>query len=255
MIRFTDVNFSYSSGRHPVLKGLSLHIKKGRITALLGPNGTGKTTMINLALGWLKPDAGRIEVDGKELIEYSGRKLSRRISLVPQQEVIPFHLSVLDFVLFGRTPYLRPLEMPGPEDLEIAKGSLLRLGIGELADRPVTALSGGEKHLVLLARSLTQQTECILMDEPTNHMDPANRISILRTIKTLADSGSTIFFSTHHPEIALELADETVGIKDGAVIISGETKGVITGENLFTLYGAEAEIFSSGGKKIISWLM
>lgn len=173
------IHFRYHLGDPNVLTDLSLDIPAGKITAILGPNGTGKTTLLHILLGLLKPDQGEVKVSGKSHREYSKQELSQLIGLVPQLESIPFNFSVFEYVLLGRSPYLKPFQLPGKEDLRITEGSLEAAGIQHLANKPVNELSGGERQLVQISRVLTQQTRILLLDEPTAHLDLENQNRIL----------------------------------------------------------------------------
>ncbi len=252
MVEFKNIFFHYKEGID-VLTDLSCSVKKGAITALLGPNGMGKTTLINVALGWLKPYSGSVLVGGRSINTFAKNELSRVISLVPQQESIPFSLSVIDYVLFGRAPYLNPLESPGEEDYLIARNALEKLDILNLSGRSIMNLSGGEKQLVLIARSLTQQTDCLLMDEPSSHLDPANRIAALKIMKSLGESGITILFSTHNPDEVLSIADYAMCMNDASSVIEGLTEDIITEKNLSELYGVNLELMKSGSSRFLRW--
>jgi len=252
VIEFRDLSFRYHKDRM-ILQDLSSSVPGGKITALLGPNGTGKTTLIYCALGWLRPLRGDIFINGKDIQDFSRNELSRTLALVPQQETIPFPLRVIDYALFGRAPYLKPLESPGKDDYQIAREMLKRLSIKYMENWSVRELSGGEKQLVLIARALTQQPECLLLDEPTTHLDPANRHRILRIMKSLAESGKTIFFTTHSPEEALSVAGHCMFLNNRTIVSQGKTEDILTSENLTELYGIHAEIEDTEKGRTLLW--
>ena len=252
MVEFRNISFYYHKER-TILDSVSCLVKEGAVTAVLGPNGTGKTTMIYLALGWLKPQGGKIFVQGKQIRDFSRNGLSRALALVPQQESIPFPLSVINYVLFGRAPYLKPLESPGKKDYMIAREVLHRLGINYMEDWSVRELSGGEKQLVLIARALTQQSQCLLLDEPTTHLDPGHRHTILRIMKSLSREGRTILFTTHNPEEALSVAEYSLFLNNNTVIEKGKTGDILTPDKLSDLYGVKVEIQKTPKGKAVLW--
>ena len=181
IITLRDLRFGYEEGK-TVLNGLSLDIPAGTVTAILGPNGTGKTTLLNTMLGLYQPQGGQINVFGKPLASYNRRDLSRLIGLVPQFEEVPFNFSVLEFVLLGRTPHMGLLSMPTDQDFYVVVDMLELLGISDLRERSVQDLSGGEQQMVLLARALAQDPKVLLLDEPTSHLDLSNTGNILKAV-------------------------------------------------------------------------
>jgi len=191
LLEFERVTFGYQPLGAPALRALSLGIEPGTITAILGPNGAGKTTLLHLALGWLLPQSGQVRLDGRALGSYSRRDLGQWMALVPQSERIPFEYSILEYVLLGRTPYLAPLDMPGAKDCRIGEQVIEQVGLGPLRGRAITTLSGGERQLAVVARALAQQPRLLLLDEPTSHLDLANRVRILKLLRELSARGVT----------------------------------------------------------------
>jgi iron complex transport system ATP-binding protein len=206
-----------------------------------------------MVLGWLKPQSGVIRLDGKPLEGYTRSELGRRIGLVPQSETTAFDYTLIDFALFGRTPYLRPLEMPGPEDITIARKALERVGIGNLAYRPVTELSGGERQLGLVARALTQQPRLLLLDEPTSHLDLANKARLIQILKRLNADGVTVLFTTHEPEVASALATHLILMREGQVQEVGALPDVLTAANLSALYGLPVDVVEANDRRLVVW--
>ena len=233
------IKYTYHESTDTVLHNISLHIPKGLITSLLGPNGSGKTTLIDILLGWRNPDEGTILVKGKDLSTYARRERSKLISLVPQNEPIQFSFTVLDYVLFGRAPYLPPLGIPGKEDVEIAYEALKTVRLQSSYNRSITSLSGGERQLVMLAKSLAQQPEILLLDEPTSSLDPGNTEKVLGILQKLGEKGLTILYSTHDPSSAAQIADYIVMLRDGRVFLADNSESLLTSENLTNLYGAK----------------
>jgi len=245
-----NVSFFYGRGLPNVLNAISLDIAPGTITALLGPNGSGKTTLMNLILGWLSPISGSIEVAGKPLDAHSRRELSSRIGLVPQDEHVTFELSAVEYVLLGRAPYLDFLETPGEEDRRLAVRALEDFGLAALRDRSVSALSGGERQLVILARALVQDPWILLLDEPMSHLDIGNTRRILEVMAGLKKNGKTIIFTTHDPNIAAA-ADDVVLLRAGRLLAFGPTALTLNAENLSATYGVKVDVVILDGRPVI----
>lgn len=253
LLAFEDVRFRYTPENGNVLDGLSLDIQPGTVTAILGPNGVGKTTLLHLALGWRKPQSGRVLLEGQPLSAFSHREIGRRIGLVPQGEHIPYEYSLLEYVLLGRAPYLRALEMPGEADCVVAASALDTVGLGEKHARSVTNLSGGEQQLVLVARALAQQPRMLLLDEPAAHLDLSNKIRLLNLLQELASQGVTIVFSTHDPEAAAAIATHLVLMRGGRVLNMGPIAEEFTTGKLSEAYGISVEVRELEGGRIVLW--
>ncbi len=253
LFAFEDLTYIYPTGHIPVMEHFNLQIESGTITAILGPNGAGKTTLLHLALGWLSPLAGLISLNGQPIREYSRRQLGQWIGLVPQNETTPFDFSLIEYVLFGRTPYLPPLAMPGEEDMQIAEEMLTQVGLSELKHRPLPSISGGERQLVLLARALAQQPRILLLDEPTSHLDLSNKGRLVNILRGLQKQGVTIIFTTHEPDVASAIATNMVLMKKGHVLQSGLAENVMTSSSLSMLYGMPIKVSLHEGRRIVQW--
>jgi len=254
LLSFEDTWFAYSPAGDPVIKNLSLTVEENTITAILGPNGSGKTTLIYLALGWLKPSAGQIKLAGKPLQTYTRRELGQWLGLVPQNEHIPFEFSLLEYVVLGRSPHLKPLEMPGDNDCQIAMQALQRVGMSDLCNRSITSLSGGEQQLVTVARALAQQPRFLLLDEPTAHLDLNNKIRLITLLGELAASGVTVLLTTHEPEVAAAIGTHLVLMRDGIVLHSGILNNILTSEALSETYRLPVRVRELDGKKVVLWM-
>jgi iron complex transport system ATP-binding protein len=253
LLAFEKVSYTYPSGEKPVMEGLDLKIEPGTITAVLGPNGAGKTTLLHLALGWLHPRHGQINLYGEPLKGFTRRELGKWMGLVPQSENTPFEYSLLEYVLLGRTPYLTPLAMPTLEDVEIAAEKLNEVGLGDLKSRTMTGISGGERQLVLIARALTQQPRILLLDEPTSHLDLSNKGRLVQLLRQLQARGVTIIFTTHEPDVASALATHMVLMRKGEILNTGPAGEVMTGENLSALYNMPIKVKKLDGKHVVIW--
>jgi iron complex transport system ATP-binding protein len=247
IISLEGIHFQYNPLDPVVLSNLSLDIPAEKVTAILGPNGTGKTTLLHILLGLLKPSQGNTWVAGKEHHTYSRNELSRLIGLVPQFESIPFNFSVYEFTLMGRSPYLNPFQLPGDEDHEIACAALEAAGIPHLAEKPVMEISGGERQLVQVARVFTQQTPILLLDEPTAHLDLQNQNRILSLLRKLAAGGSTAVMTTHDPNAAVFAAEYFVLMNKGQIAAKGPVEEVITADNLSDIYQTSIRVETLNG--------
>lgn len=252
ILAFDHLSFGYRPNSE-VLHDVCLSFESGSVTGLLGPNGAGKTTLLHLALGWLRPSAGRVKLDERPLADYSRQELGRRMGLVPQSEAVPFEYSVLEYVLLGRAPYLAPLEMPGEMEILAAQAALERVGLHGLEQRSMLEISGGERQLALTARSLAQEPQILLLDEPTAHLDLGNKARLLQILRLLNEQGVTILFTTHDPELASLLCTHLVLVEKGRPLTAGPVEGMLTPENLSRLYGLPVKLESLRGKKIVFW--
>ena len=223
-------------------RDVSFTVGGGRVVALLGPNGGGKTTLFKTILGLLRPLGGRVRIDGEDVASWPRRRLARAIAFVPQSHLAYFPFQVIDVVVMGRAAHLGTFAAPRPRDVATARGCLDRLGILPLAERPYTEISGGERQLVLLARALAQEARLIIMDEPTASLDYGNQVRALQTIRQLASEGFGVLFSTHAPEHTFVCADETALLHDGRLVAVGPPRAVVTPETLRLLYGIDVAV-------------
>ncbi len=253
ILSLEHVSYSYNGNHHDALNDLNLEITDGSVTAILGPNGAGKSTLLHVILGWLLPTQGNIFLKGRPLHQYTRRQAGQMMALVPQMENMPFDYSLLEYVLLGRTPYLHPLESPREKDMKAAHHALAISGLSEMETRTVTSLSGGERQLVLLARALTQQPHIILLDEPTAHLDLANKSRLIKILSELHKTGSTIILTTHEPEAASAVASEIVLLRKGQILTNGLCEQVFTAENLTEAYGVPVRIINVDGQRVALW--
>ncbi len=239
---------------HPVGRDMSILIRGGCVTALLGPNGCGKTTLFRTLLGLLKHQGGQILIGGDDLAALPRGEIAKRAAYVPQAVEGYFPYSVADVVLMGRAPHLSMLSAPGTADRRIARDALAELHIADLAERRFTAISGGQRQLVLIARALAQEAPVIFMDEPTASLDFANQFHVLECIRRLSDAGRTIVVSSHHPDHALRFADDAVLMKAGRIVAADSSVKVLTSAALSDVYGIEIAIAEvSAGAEDISY--
>ncbi len=230
-----QLSFCYSNAK-PVFTHLNLSISSGEVLTILGPNGIGKSTLLRCLTGLLTPTSGEIHLQGHLLAASSARQRAQQIAYVPQQINSRLSLSVLDFVVTGRTPYLRFSQAPGPSDYEIAHQALVRLGIETLSARTINTLSGGQLQLVTIAKALAQSPKLIILDEPTSALDFGRQQQVLSLIKRLAADGLAVILTTHDPNHALIL-NQTVGLfSQNGQLATGSAAQLLTETSLRETY-------------------
>ena len=234
------LDFGYP--RKVVGRGLDLALGDGEVLCVLGPNGAGKTTLFRTLLGLLPPLAGRVTLDGHDLASLDRPRIARGLAYVPQASGIVFDFTLQEMVEMGRAAHLGAYAQPGPADRRIAREALERLGIGDLSERSFGAVSGGERQLALLARAFASEARCMVMDEPTAHLDFANQSRVLHEIGRLATAGIAIVLCSHDPDHAFALAHRALLLDHGQTAALGDAAEVLTAPNLSRLYGVTIHI-------------
>jgi len=228
--------FSYRAGP-PVIRGVSLGVARGKLSAVIGPNGCGKSTLVRLFAGLLAPARGEILFDGVPLRSISRRELARRIAYVPQAHALAFPFTVLEVVLTGRSPYTPRFRFEDERDRGRALDALATVGAAHLAPRRVTELSGGERQMVSVARALAQDPQCLLLDEPSAALDLKHRAALVRTLAALRDSqGLTAVVVTHDLHLIDPLFDHVFALRAGALLAQGSPAEVLTDSVLAEVY-------------------
>ena len=242
LIEIRSAGFSY--GEQAVFSGVDLDVYPGEVLTILGPNGCGKSTLLRCIGGALALKQGTVRFENLDLSILDVRARARKVALLFQDHTPSFPYPVLDVVSMGRTPYLSAFGAPSAQDIAIAEEALEQVGMSHLKQRPYTELSGGERQLVLLARTLAQQPAVILLDEPTAHLDFKNQVRSLQQIGALAERGVTMIMTTHDPNQAFLFPGRAALMRPGGTLVVGPPPEVITDESLSAAYGIGVAVLS-----------
>lgn len=252
MIDVEHVSFSYDK-RKAILDDVSFSIGRGEVFGVLGPNGTGKTTIIKCINRILKPDAGEIRFDGRSIRTMKQRDIAKIMAYVPQYMSSFFNLIVVEAVMMGRLPYAG--RCYSAEDERIAFEVIEKMNLEPFAFRSIREMSGGERQRVFIARAMAQQPQVIILDEPTSSLDVHNQLFILNTIAQLSRrEGITIIMTIHDLNLASLFCDTVLMLRDGHVFAMGPTQEVLTEENIHGMYRVRTRITVEDGFKHVRLL-
>lgn len=204
----------------PVLKHATLELTPGKVVAILGPNGSGKSTMLKAIAGILPKTSGDILLDAQPLERFSPREIAKKVAYLPQSRVVP-NISARRMVLHGRFPYLAYPRHYGKRDWDMVETALSRVGAEDLAERALPTLSGGQRQKIYLAMALAQDTQTILMDEPTTYLDMNCQLEVMALVSRLAKEEKTMILVLHDLCMALQHADQIILLQDGKVMYCG----------------------------------
>jgi len=242
-LELQQVSAGYNST--PVVAEISFAVSDGQFVGLVGPNGSGKSTVVRVMSRVLRPWAGRVILDDRNLYQLSARQAARRIAVVPQDSGYYFDYTVLEIVLMGRSPHLGRFALEGTRDYAAAEKAMRLTGITHLAARPVTATSGGERQRVAIARSLAQQPRLLVLDEPTAHLDINHQIEVLDLVRALnREQGVAVVVVMHDLNLAAQYCDHMLLLHQGRLLADGSPQQVITAQRVRQAYGAEVTVKS-----------
>ncbi|MFZ5975516.1 MAG: heme ABC transporter ATP-binding protein [Bacillota bacterium] len=237
LIEINALSFAYNG--KDVLSDISLSMQEGTVTGIIGPNGSGKSTLLRLIGGALSPKSGSISVGGKDVRKFSPKELARTMALVPQHSQLDFDFTVMDVVLMGRHPWLGRFRSETADDMAIAHASMAHSGIGHLADRPVTRLSGGEWQRVIIARAFAQKTPLLILDEPVSSLDIRHQLDVMELVRASADrTGTTAVCVLHDLNLALHYCDSIALLDNGRLRAYGPPEAML-GDVVDEVYGVK----------------
>ncbi|SBW02614.1 Fe(3+) dicitrate transport ATP-binding protein FecE [uncultured delta proteobacterium] len=244
-----NVRFRY--GVKDVLRDISFAVPRGNICGLFGPNGSGKTTLFRCCLGLLAPQSGTILLEGHDVARLGIAHLARHMAYVPQEHKTGFPFLVREVVAMGRTPHMSGFFRLSKKDMAIVEKALDLVGITELANEPCTALSGGQRQLVSLARALAQEAPLMLLDEPTSALDFSNQMVVWQALRRIAGQGVTVLVCCHDPNHILWFCDEVAVLHQGRVAAAGKSRETLTAALLRMLYGTDIEVCAVDGRPLV----
>ena len=236
-----------------VLRDVDLEVEAGEWVGVIGPNGAGKTTLLR-ALAGLVPFTGTVEVLGAPPHRHGRRAVARHLAYVPQDPLIPAGMTVAEYVLLGRTAHLPYLGVEGRRDHEVVAGVLERLDLGDLRQRALDSLSGGEQQRAVLARALAQEAPVLLLDEPTSALDVGHQQQVLELVETLrADTSLAVVSAMHDLTLAGQFADRLLLLAGGQAVAAGPARTVLTERALSEHWGARVRVLEDpeGGIVVI----
>ena len=238
-------------GGRAVVRDVNLTVRAGQRVALVGPNGSGKSTVLRACAGILPLSAGSVRLDNSSIHAVKRRTLSRLIGLMPQQTDMQFPLSCVEAVLLGRSPHKRGLGLADDDDMTMAEEAMSRLGVWQLAKRPVTAVSGGELQRLMFARVLVQRCRFVLLDEPTSAQDPAGILRMQEVLKELSRSGVGVLAAVHDLNLALRFFQKVVVLARGTVVQQGAPHAVLENGALESAFGVRLRLIDDGGLPLV----
>ncbi len=240
-----------SIGGSDIVNGVDLEVHTGDWLSIIGPNGAGKSTLLR-ALAGVGRSSGLVAVDGDDVASLRPNERAVRVAWVPQSPTIPAGMTVLDYVLLGRTPHLNVLSSPKATDIAIAEQVLTDLDLVDLAGRMIDTLSGGERQRAVIGRVLAQDAPIILLDEPTTALDLGHQQEVLTLLDRLRRDGTRAIVTTMHDlTLAGAYADSLVLMADGEVVTSGSAASVLTEQSIATYYGADVSVSEVDGTVLV----
>ncbi|PMK03236.1 Fe(3+) dicitrate ABC transporter ATP-binding protein FecE [Vibrio sp. 10N.261.55.A7] len=236
-------NLSVAYGKQTIIPNLSVSIPKGKITALIGPNGCGKSTLLKTLVRINKPSSGKVLFKGKPLSNYGDKTLARSLSLLPQILVNPEGITVRKLVEYGRSPYVSHWGRLGQEDKNIVEQAMQDTGILAYADKPVESLSGGQRQRAWIAMVIAQDTDIVLLDEPTTYLDMSHQVELMNLMQQMNNNGKTVVVVLHDLNQACRYCDHLIVLDRGCKVTEGSPDEVMTEQLLNRVFDLKANVF------------
>jgi iron complex transport system ATP-binding protein len=245
MIELEMRNVTLGYNHQPVLRDITLKASPGEMVGLIGPNGSGKSTIIKALSRVMRPNAGKILINGQDIMTISRLELARMVGVVPQLPLLPSAFTAFEIVLMGRNPHLGLFQSESRRDMEMAREAMEKTGTEPLANRHINELSGGEIQSVLIALVLVQETGAILLDEPTANLDIGRQVETLDLIKQLCvENNLTVLAAIHDLNLAAQYCDRVILIHNDHIHVEGRPQEVITEANMREVYGTENCVYT-----------
>lgn len=241
--RLEGTRLEVGYGGNPILQGVDFQVPDGRLTALLGPNGSGKSTLLKTLARTLSPSRGQVLLDGKDIHRGSTRDVARKLGILPQGPTAPEGLTAHELISLGRFPYQRLWRQWSDDDERAVTDAMATANVTEFADRPIDGLSGGQRQRCWIAMVLAQESDLILLDEPTTFLDLKVQVDLLELLTRLAhQQGRTLLVVLHDLNLAAAYGDVLVMIRDGRIIHGGSPEAVFTAGNLKQVFNLDANV-------------
>lgn len=243
MIRLTTSNLDIAYDDRLIVQNLNIAIPQGKITALVGANGSGKSTILKTMARIMNPSKGNVLLDGKSIHKQSTKEVAKQLAILPQNPTAPDGLTVAELVSYGRFPYQKGFGSMSKEDRSIVKWAVEATGMADFAERPVDQLSGGQRQRAWIAMALAQETDILFLDEPTTFLDMAHQLEVLHLLQKLNENNNrTVVMVVHDLNHASRYAHHMIAIKKGVVVGEGSPVEVITPDIMREVFNIEADI-------------
>ncbi|MGD1883918.1 MAG: ABC transporter ATP-binding protein [Paracoccaceae bacterium] len=239
----TDLHLRF--GKTNVLNGISVDLPKGKISAIIGPNGSGKTSLLRCMGRLQRPSSGEVQLEGQTIAKMNTRDVARRVALLPQTVTAPAGMRVGELITRGRTPHQSPIRQWSAKDEKIVRHAMTSVGLAERADHLLEDLSGGQRQRAWIAMVLAQDTDILLLDEPTTYLDLTHQRDVLSLIQKLqAERQLTVAMVLHDINLAARFSDHIIALKDGKLLTEGDPMNVITQTSIQNIYELDCNVLT-----------